>query len=147
MPMTPVPAVSLTPVAHYSTAQKVLMRVPVDPVNLDPVGGAEFVAVVDLADDFGLDEDAGFAYVCRHRANTLERVPLQPRRSSEVRPIAGDPFNPELAGPSSFVWGRGADDHGRVAYVTTDGGVTAPPDGIIRKSELLRAELRAVRSS
>jgi hypothetical protein len=127
---------------YTSTAQKVFMRVPVDPVSLDPAGGAEFVAVVDLADDFGLDEDAGFAYVCRHRANTLERVPLQPRRSSEVRHIAGDPFNPELAGPSSFVWGRGADDHGRVAYVTTDGGVTAPPpDGTIRKSELLRAEL------
>jgi hypothetical protein len=47
-----------------------------------------------------------------------------------------------LAGPSSLVWGRGPGDHGRVAYVTTDGGVTAPPqDGIIRKSALLRAEL------
>jgi hypothetical protein len=37
---------------------------------------------------------------------------------------------PAVAGiPSSFAWGRGAGDRGRVAYVTTDGGVTAPPPG------------------
>jgi hypothetical protein len=130
---------------YTSTAQKVFMRVPVDPASLDPAGGAEFVAAVDLGDDFGLDEDAGFAYVTRHRGNTLDRVPLAPRHSSEVRHIAGDPFNPVLAGPSSLVWGRGAGEHGRVAYVTTDGGVTAPPpDGIIRKSALLRAVLHPV---
>jgi hypothetical protein len=130
---------------YTSTAQKVFMRVPVDPASLDPAGGAEFVVAVDLGDDFGLDEDAGFAYVTRHRGNTLDRVPLAPRHGSEVRHIAGDPFNPVLAGPSSLVWGRGAGDHGRVAYVTTDGGVTAPPpDGIIRKSALLRAVLHPV---
>jgi hypothetical protein len=28
-----------------------------------------------------------------------------------------------------------------VAYVTTDGGTTAPPDGIVRQAALLRAEL------
>jgi hypothetical protein len=118
------------------------MRVPVDPASLDPAGQAEFVAAVDLADDFALHEDAGFAYVTRHRANTVDRVPLAPRHGSEVRHIAGDPFNPVLAGPSSFAWGRGPGEAGRVAYVTTDGGVTAPPpDGIIRKSALLRAEL------
>jgi hypothetical protein len=118
------------------------MRVPVHPATLDPAGNAQFVAAVDLADDFALDQDAGFAYVTRHRANTLDRVPLTPQHGSEVRHIAGDPFNPMLAGPSSLVWGRGAGEHGRVAYVTTDGGVTAPPpDGIIRHSALLRAEL------
>jgi hypothetical protein len=53
-----------------------------------------------------------------------------------------------LAGPSSFVWGRSAGDRGRVAYVTTDGGVTAPPpDGIIRKSALLRAELHPAKGN
>ena len=128
-------------VYYTSTAQKVFMRVPVDQATLDPAGNAQFVAAVDLADDFALDEDAGFAYVTRHRGNTLDRVPLQPRHGSEVRHIAGDPFNPVLAGPSSFVWGRGTGDCGRVAYVTTDGGVTAPPDGIVRNSALLRAEL------
>jgi hypothetical protein len=129
---------------YTSTAQKVFMRVPVDPATLDPAGRAEFVAAVDLADDFALDEDAGFAYLTRHRANTIDRALLAPRHGSEVVHIAGDPFTPVLAGPSSFVWGRGPGEPGRVGYITTDGGVTAPPsDGIIRKSALLRAELRS----
>jgi sugar lactone lactonase YvrE len=127
---------------YTSTAQKVFMRVPVDPATLDPSGHAEFVAAIDNADDFCLDEDTGFAYVTRHRASTLDRVPLAPRHGSEVRHIAGDPFDPVLAGPSSAMWGRHPGDHGRIAYVTTDGGTTAPPDGVVRKASLLRAELR-----
>ncbi len=124
---------------YTSTAQQVFMRVPVDPDTLDPAGAAEFVAAIDNADDFCVDEEAGFAYVTRHRANTLDRVPLVPRHGSEVRHLAGDPFDERLAGPSSAAWGR---DGSRVLYVTTDGGTTAPPDGIVRKAALLRAELR-----
>jgi hypothetical protein len=126
---------------YTSTAQQVFMRVPVDPATLDPSGAPEFVAAIDNADDFCLDEEAGFAYVTRHRANTLDRVPLVPGHGSETRHIAGDPFDPVLAGPSSAFWGRGRDDHGRIMYVTTDGGTTAPPDGIVRKASLLRVEL------
>jgi sugar lactone lactonase YvrE len=125
---------------YTSTAQKVFMRVPVDPGTLDPADDAQFVAAIDNADDFCIDEDAGFAYVTRHRASTLDRVPLEPRHGSEVRHIAGDPFDPALAGPSSASWGRLPGDHGRIAYVTTDGGTTGPPDGIVRKASLLRAE-------
>ncbi|WP_037370490.1 hypothetical protein [Amycolatopsis orientalis] len=124
---------------YTSTAQKVFMRVPVDPATLEPAGGAEFVAAIDNADDFALDEEAGFAYVTRHRANTLDRVPLVPRHGSEVRHIAGEPFDELLVGPSSAAWAPGGE--GRVLYVTTDGGTTAPPDGIFRNAMLLRAEL------
>ena len=126
---------------YTSTAQKVFMRVAVDPETLDPAGNAEFVAAIDNADDFCLDEDAGFAYVTRHRANTVDRVPLEPRHGSEVRHIAGDPFDEVLVGPSSAVWRRSPGDRGRVAYVTTDGGTTASPDGVVRKAALLRLEL------
>ncbi|OBK48177.1 hypothetical protein [Mycobacterium sp. 1081908.1] len=126
---------------YTSTAQKVFMRVPVDSSTLDAAGPAQFVAAIDNADDFCLDEDAGFAYVTRHRANTIDRVPLAPRHGSEVRHIAGDPFDETLVGPSSAAWGRGPQDHGRVAYVTTDGGTTAPPQGVTRPAALLRVEL------
>jgi hypothetical protein len=127
---------------YTSTAQKVFMRVPVDPTTLNPTSDAQFVAAIDNADDFCIDEDAGFAYVTRHRANTLDRVPLEPRHGSEVRHIAGDPFNPVLIGPSSAVWSRRPGEYGQVAYVTTDGGTTAPPDGIgLRNAALLRVEL------
>jgi hypothetical protein len=126
---------------YTSTAQKVFMRVPVDSATLDPGGAPEFVAAIDNADDFCLDEHAGFAYVTRHRANTIDRVPLEPRHGSEVRHIAGDPFDRGLVGPSSAVWGRAPGDPGRVAYVTIDGGTTAPPDGIQRNAALLRMAL------
>lgn len=126
---------------YTSTAQKVFMRVPVDPATLDPSGAAEFVAAIDNADDFCIDEDAGFAYVTRHRANTLERVPLAPRHGSEVRHVLGEPFDPVIVGPSSAYWGREHGDEGRVMYVTTDGGTTAPPEGVVRNAALLRVEL------
>lgn len=126
---------------YTSTAQKVFMRVPVDPATLEASGAPEFVAAIDNADDFCIDANVGFAYVTRHRANTLDRVPLAPRRGSEVRHIAGDPFDPVMAGPSSAYWGTGPGDEGTVMYVTTDGGTTAPPDGITRNAALLRVEL------
>ncbi|QWF77786.1 hypothetical protein [Amycolatopsis sp. CA-230715] len=126
---------------YTSTAQQVFMRVPVDPTTLDPAGAPELVATIDNADDFCIDEDAGFAYLTRHRANTVDLVPLAPR-NGEPRHLAGDPFDPALAGPSSAAWGRGRGDRGRVVYVITDGGTTAPPDGIVREAALLRAELR-----
>jgi len=132
---------------YTSTAQKVFMRVRVDPKTLDPTGPPEFIAAIDNADDFCIDEDAGFAYVTRHRGNTLDRVPLAPRHGSEVRHIAGDPFDPVVVGPSSAYWGREPGDVGKVMYVTTDGGTTAPPDGIVRNAALVRVELKAPTAS
>ncbi|WP_428338457.1 hypothetical protein [Mycobacterium sp.] len=128
-------------VYYTSTAQKVFMRVAVNPDTHEPDGGAQFVAAIDNADDFCIDDQAGFAYVARHRTNTLTRVPLQPRHGSEVRHIAGDPLDTRLVGPSSAAWGRRDGDVGRVAFVTTDGGTTAAPDGVTRKAALLRVEL------
>jgi hypothetical protein len=125
---------------YTSTAQQVFMRVPVDPSTLNPAGSAEFVAAIDNADDFCLDEHAGFAYITRHRANTIDRAPLRPRHGSEVRHIAGDPFDETVVGPSSAAWGRADGERGRVAYLTTDGGTTAPPDGVVRRAAVLCAE-------
>ena len=128
---------------YTSTAQQVFMRIPVNPVTLDPEDRPEFVAAINNTDDFCIDEVAGFAYVTRHRGNTIDQVPLAPGHGSEVRHVAGDPFDDQLVGPSSAAWGPGPTDPGRVAYVTVDGGRTAPPpDGIVRDAALLRIELQ-----
>ena len=126
---------------YTSTAQKTFMRIAVDSGTLEPAASPEFVAAIDNADDFCLDATAGFAYVTRHRANTLDRAPLAPHHGSEVRHLVGDPFDESLIGPSSAAWGRLPNERGRVLYVTTDGGTTAPPHGIIRNAALLRVEL------
>jgi hypothetical protein len=128
---------------YTSTAQRVFMRVPVDSRTGDATSTPEFVASIDNADDLCLDEPAGVAYVTRHRGNTLDRVPLSPRHGSEVRHLAGDPLDTRLIGPSSAAWGRAPGDHGRTAYVTTDGGTTASPDGVTRPAALIRVGLTA----
>jgi hypothetical protein len=129
---------------YTSTAHRLLMRVPVDPGSHDPAGDPEFIAGSIMADDLCLDEDADVAYLTAHQQNAIERVPLRADGSAR-QIVAGEPFDEQLVGPSSAAWGRHPGDYGRIAYVTTDGGVVAPPtDDIVRPARLLRAELPAV---
>jgi hypothetical protein len=129
-------------VYYTSTAQTLFMRVRVDPRTLKPASAPELIARGHLWDDFDLDESAGVAYITTHRQNTIERVPLDPHSGQTEQTLAGVPFDPLLVGPSDFAWGRGPEDVGSVAYITTDGGLTAPPpDGIVRPARLLRVEL------
>jgi hypothetical protein len=129
-------------VYYTSTAQQLFMRVRVDPTTLNPAGDPELVATSSMWDDFSIDEHAGVAYITTHRQNTIERVPLDPHSCQSRQTVAGIPFDERLAGPSDFAWGRGPEDDGSVAYVTTDGGVTAPPpDGVVRPAKVLRIEL------
>jgi hypothetical protein len=132
-------------VYYTSTALKLFMRVAVDPHTHEPAREPEFVADGIMADDFCIDENAGVAYVSTHRQNTIDRVPLRRGQHGAERDIvAGEPFTAQLVGPCSLAWGRGPDDYGRVAYLTTDGGTTAPPpDGRIRPAQLLRIEFTA----
>ena len=127
-------------VYYTSTAQQLFMRVRVDPTTLDPAGAPLLVATGSMWDDFAIDEHAGVAYITTHRQNTIERVPLDPHSCQARQTVAGIPFDKRLAGPSDFAWGRGPQDHSSVAYVTTDGGVTAPPDGVVRPAKVLRIE-------
>jgi hypothetical protein len=126
---------------YTSTAQRLFMRVRVDPGTLNPAGAPELVATGSQWDDFDIDEHAGVAYITTHRQNTIERVPLDPHSGQARQTVAGIPFDAQLVGPSSFAWGRSPQDSGRVAYVTTDGGATAPPDGIVRPARVLKADL------
>ena len=109
-------------VYYTSTAQQLFMRVRVDPTTLNPAGDLELVTTGSLWDDFAIDEHAGVAYITTHRQNTIERVPLDPHSCQAKQTVVGFSFDKRLAGPSDFAWGRGPQDDGTVAYVTTDGG-------------------------
>jgi len=137
-----------TNVVYYtSTAQKLFMRVAVDPATHTPVGQPEVVAADITADDFCLDENTGVAYLTTHTDNTIVRVPIDAdAEGATTRVVAGDPFTEQLVGPSSAAWGRGPADYGHIAYVTTDGGHTAiayhrpGSDEIIRPARVVRAQ-------
>jgi hypothetical protein len=127
---------------YTSTAPRLFMRVPVDLGTHEPAGPPELVAGGIKADDFCLDENAGVAYVTTHGRNTIDRVPLAPGGTGARQVVAGEPFDERLVGPTSAVWGRRPGDYGRVVYVTTDGGVVAPPtDDLVRPASVIRAEL------
>jgi hypothetical protein len=117
------------------------MRVRVNPETYDPASGPELVASGRLADDFCIDGEAAVAYVTAHRENRIDRIPLEPD-GGPPRTIAGEQMDELLLGPTSAAWSRLPGERGRVAYITTDGGQTAPPpDEIIRSAKVLRMEL------
>ncbi len=124
---------------YTSTSQQLMLRVAVDPATHDPLGLPEFIAGGREWDDFIIDEANEIAYVTTHRENTIDRVRLAPDANREGRVVvAGDPFTEILVGPSSGAWSRAAEDAGRVAYFTTDGGTAQSPDGVVRTAKLLR---------
>jgi sugar lactone lactonase YvrE len=127
---------------YTSTAQKLFMRVRVDPRTHDPLSEPELVASGAMSDDFCIDEDAAIAYVTTHRENTIDVVHLDSAPQQHRTVLIGDPFTEQVVGPSSCAWARNPGDHGRIAYITTDGGTTAlPPDGILRPAMVLRMTL------
>jgi len=137
-----------THVVYYTaTAQKLFMRVAVDPRTHAAVREPEVVAADITADDLCLDENADVAYLTTHTDNTIVAVPIGTDGGDDARSVvAGEPFTEHLVGPSSAAWARGPADYGRVAYVTTDGGYTAVAygrpgaDGIIRPARVVRAQ-------
>lgn len=130
---------------YTATAKKLFMRVRVEPETLDAIGEPEHVSAGRMADDFCIDEDAGVAYVTTHRENTIDCISLDPAKNSQRYTVAGDPFTDELIGPSSAAWSRLPGEHGRVAYVISDGGTASPPpDGVRRPAKLLRVNLPQV---
>ena len=115
---------------YTATAKKLLMRVPVDPETLDPAGAPELVVAGRMGDDFCIDEDAGVIYLATHRQNSIDRISMDPGDNSGFpQSVVGDPFTEALIGPCSLAWGRAPGEHGRVAYVISDGGTASPSPG------------------
>ena len=129
-------------VYYTTTGQKLFMRVRVDPAALSAAGEPELVARGGMYDDFCLDDARGVAYLTVHRENRIDRVPLEPSAGEPPLAIAGPPLDDLLYGPSSAAWSRAPGEAGRVLYVATDGGHTAPPpDGHVREAKVFRMEL------
>jgi hypothetical protein len=125
---------------YTATAYQLFMRVKVDPATLNPVGSPQRVASGWMWDDFGIDQNANVAYATTHRQNTITRIPLDPGRGQQTQIVAGDPLDYRLLGPSSVAWAPTRQDYGHIAYISTDGGHTAPPpDGIVRPAKVLLA--------
>ncbi|MEA3006277.1 MAG: hypothetical protein QOI94_1546, partial [Acidobacteriaceae bacterium] len=125
-----------------NTAKQLFLRVKVEPETYNPVGEPEVVGGGRMFDDFWVDQDAGFAYLTTHRQNTIDRLSLEPSENSEKRiSIAGDPFTPELIGPSAGHWGRRPGEYGRLAFFTTDGGTASPPEIGPQPARLMKVEL------
>jgi len=125
---------------YTASATRLFMRVKVDPASFNPVGEVEVVGGGRF-DDFWIDQNAGLAYLASHTLNTIDRLALEPSKNGGgALNVAGNPFNDELIGPSAGHWGRGRDEYGRVAFVTTDGGTATPPDGGVRPAKVVRAE-------
>jgi hypothetical protein len=125
---------------YTATAYQLFMRVKVDPATLNPVGSPQRIASGWMWDDFAIDEKANVAYATTHRQNTITRIPLNPDSGQQMQIVAGDPLDNRLLGPSTVVWGPTPEDYGHIAYISTDGGHTAPPpDGIVRPANVLLA--------
>ena len=128
-------------VYYTNTAQKLFMRLGIDPDTLEPKGAPDRLASGGMYDDFCIDDEKGVAYLTVHRENRIDRAPLE-SDGEAVYPIAGEPLDEMLLGPTSAAWGRMPGEYGRVAYVTTDGGLIAPPpDGRVRTAKVLRMEI------
>ena len=126
---------------YTTTGQKLFMRVGLDPVTHEPAGAPEQVAGGGMYDDFCIDDARGRAYLTVHRENRIDCVSLDPAGPAP-HAVAGDALDPILLGPSSAAWSRVPAEEGRIIFVTSDGGHTAPPpDGHVRTAKVLRLEL------
>ena len=126
---------------YTATAKKLLMRVPVDPVTLEPAGPPELVVAGRMGDDFCIDEDASVIYLATHRQNSIDRISLDPGDNSGFpQSVVGDPFTEALIGPCSLAWGRAPGEYGKAAYVISDGGTASPSPGGPLPARLQRVE-------
>lgn len=126
---------------YTTTGRKLFMRVALNPTTYGPAGEPQRVSGGGMYDDFCVDDARGLAYLTVHRENRIDVVSLEPGMPPP-RAIAGEPLDPILLGPSSAAWSRAPGEAGRVLFVTTDGGHTAPPPGgRVRTAKVLRMEL------
>jgi hypothetical protein len=114
-----------------STQQQKLVRIPLNP---DFTAGVLEVWMTNInLDDFAFDEK-GSIYGATHVYNSLVRI--DPERRITV--IAG--IEQGLAGSTAVAFGRAEADCTSV-YVTTNGGMSVPPEGGVQPGRVVRFEV------
>lgn len=114
-----------------STQQQKLVRIPLNP---DFSAGVLEVWMTNInLDDFAFDEK-GSLYGTTHIYNSLVRI--EPDRRITV--IAG--IEQGLAGSTAVAFGRAATDRTSV-YVTTNGGMSVPPEGGVQPGRVVQIEV------
>ena len=109
----------------------ILSRIPIDPLTGHQTGHVEVIVneplLDDIApDDLAIDAEGRYAYVTS-TSHQLLRITI-PSGKTEI--VAGEPETRVLPGPTSAQFGRtkGDVERGRL-YISTNGGLAAPPEG------------------
>jgi putative intracellular protease/amidase len=114
-----------------STQQQKLVRVP---LSKDFTAGRLEVWMTNInLDDFAFDEK-GNLFGATHVYNSVVRI--DPERRITI--VAG--LEQGMAGSTAVAFGRSAKDK-KSSYVTTNGGMTLPPDGGIQSGRVVRLDV------
>ncbi|MBV8277693.1 MAG: DJ-1/PfpI family protein [Verrucomicrobia bacterium] len=114
-----------------STQQQKLVRIP---LKKDFSAGALEVWMTNInLDDFAFDEK-GYLFGTTHVYNSVVRI--DPERRITI--VAG--LDQGMAGSTAIAFGRTAKDS-KSLYVTTNGGMSLPPDGGIQSGRVVRLEV------
>ncbi|ODM18969.1 hypothetical protein SI65_05586 [Aspergillus cristatus] len=103
---------------YASTTREEFRRVAIN-AHGEAIGSFEIIASGTALDNFDLDVD-GTAYMATNAENSITKI----SPNGKVETIAGGKSSRELPGPTSCVL------KGKRLYVGTNGGITAPVDGV-----------------
>ena len=113
------------------TDRDAIVRIPVNPGG--SAGPLEVVAEALRADDFAFGK-SGAIYIATHVAQTVVRLDPDKTRTTIAGPDEG------AVGSTACAFGRAAPDR-QALYVTTNGGLTFPYEGMLQEAKLLRLEV------
>lgn len=113
-----------------SNGRAELYRAAVTP---DGAGPLERVTDRLRVDDLAFDV-TGAAYLCTHIGHSLDHLAPDGTRVTIAGPDQG------MAGSTACAFGRDGAER-RALYVTTTGGIIAPPGGVLQPAKLVRLEI------
>src|SRR6266849_646481 len=114
-----------------NSGRRLMLRTSLQPDGRP--GAIETTATHVLADDFAIGV-SGSLYIATHPEQTVFRLDAAGNRTTIAGPREG------AVGATACAFGRAPGDQSAL-YVTTDGGIVAPYEGIVQEANLLRLEV------